>query len=326
LKFYVDGVDVTSGSPSLAITPFVSPSGRNFVGHGLTATVSYGAYQFAAFYDRALTPAEITEHAAAFIAPWNGDTSGARIERLADEIGWPAADRDIDTGESTLQSADIAGSANGHAQLVRDTEYGEFFFLGNGSVRFISRQNKWKPPYNTPIFVLSDDGADLGYAALKFNYDDQLIRNRVTVGYDGGRTYTANSTGSQDDFYIQGHSLTGLIGDVDSEAVDYAHYIAGRYDEPLLRVEGVSITPQRDPVTMWSAALSADLVYQVNVERTPQSVGTAIDLGYVIEGVRHHIEPKLWRTDLQLSPADTPGAFILDSTSQGILDQNALGW
>src|SRR5581483_10642963 len=154
------------------------------------------------------------------------------------------------------------------------------------------------------------------------NYDDQLIRNRVTIGYENGAVFTANSTSSQDDFYIQSYAKTSLIGDHDSEAVDYANYILGRYDDPLLRVEGISITPQRDPDTMWPAVLSADLVYQVNVERTPQGVGSAIDIDYTIEGISHRIEPKFWRTELQLSPADTPGAFILDSTSQGILDTN----
>lgn len=273
-----------------------------------------------------LSDERVTAHFNAGVAPWNGDTTGERIERLADAIGWPAADRDIDTGESTLQSAELGGSALDHAQLVRDTEYGEFFMLPNGNVRFVSRHARWQPPYNTPLFTLSDDGADLGYGKLRFNYDDQLIRNKVTVGYANGLTHTANSTSSQDSYLIQGYNLTGLIGDVDSEGEDYANYIVGRYDEPLLRVEGISITPQRDPATMWPAVLAADLVYTVNVERTPQAVGSAIDQNYTIEGVSHHIEPKFWRTELQLSPADTPGAFILDSTSQGILDTNTLGW
>ena len=271
--------------------------------------------------------ANVAAHLEAGTAPWNGDLTGARIERLLDFFGWPSADRDIDEGESTLQSADIAEkTALAHAQLVRDTEYGELFIAPNGNVRFIGRHNKWLPPYSDPLFTLSDDGSDLSYGRLKFNYDDQLIRNRVTVGYDNGLVFTANSTSSQDDFLIKSYSKTSLIGDVDSEAVDYANYILGRYDEPLLRVEGISITPQKNPTVMWPAVLAADLVYQVNVERTPQGVGTAIDQDYTIEGVSHHIEPKFWRTELQLSPADTPGAFILDSTSQGILDTNTLGW
>lgn len=330
IKFYIDGIDRTSGSPSLAVTAFTSPSGRNFIGRGLptgSAVVSQGAHQFAAFYDRALTPDEITAHNEALTAPWNGDTTGERIENVADEIGWPTSDRDIDTGESTLQSAEVGGqTALAHAQLVAKTEFGEFFFTPDGKVRFVGRHDKWLPPYNDPLFTLSDDGSDVSYGRLKFNFDDQLIRNRVAVGYDNGRTFTANSTSSQDDFLIQSFSQTGLIGDVDSEAVDYANYVLSRYDEPLLRVQGITITPQRNPATHFPNVLAADLVFQVNVERTPQSIGSAIDIDYTIEGVSHHIEPKFWRTDLQLSPADTPGAFILDSTSQGILDVNALGW
>lgn len=278
-------------------------------------------------YNSALSATRIAAHASARSAPWNADTTGARIGRLLDAIGWPTADRDVDTGESTLQSANFNGqSALAHAQLVRDTEYGELFIAPDGKVTFLSRHGKWKPPYNSPVATLSDDGADVGYGTLKFNYDDQLIRNRVTIGYTAGLTFTANSTGSQDEFRIQSYSKTGLIGNTDSEAVDQANYITGRYDEPLLRVQGVTITPQRNPTVSFPKVLALDLVYQVNVERTPQGVGTAIDQNHTVEGISHHIEPKFWRTNLQLSPADTPGAFILDSTSQGILDTHTLGW
>lgn len=331
MYFYLDGVQFGPGLPAVTTIG----NGQEFcvgnIAHGFVSPAAHaqglvGTVDEVALYMTALSDTRIDAHAAAVLAPWNGDTTGARIVRLADAIGWSAADRNIDTGESTLQSANLNATALAHAQLVRNTEFGEFFFLPNGSVRFISRHNKWLPPYNDPLFVLSDDNADLGYGRLKFNYDDQLIRNRVTVSYENGVSFTANSTSSQEDFLIQGYSQTGLIGDVDSEAVDYANYVLGRYDEPLLRVQGVSITPQADPDTMFPAVLSADLVYQVNVERTPQDVGTAIDIDYTIEGVAHHIEPKFWRTELQLSPADTPGAFILDSTSQGILDTNTLGF
>jgi hypothetical protein len=332
LTIYVNGEDDTA----IADTTFPSlPADQTWTGSvllgagelsGVTVPGPQAVVDEVAVYNYPFTADDVTSHYEAIIAPWNGDTTGQRIGRLLDAIGWPATDRDVDTGDSTLQSAELGTSALEHAQLVRDTEFGELFMLPDGRVRFVGRQNKWKPPYNDPVATFSDDGSDLGYGRLKFNYDDQLIRNRVTIGYDNGITYTANSTGSQDDFFIKSYDKTGLIGDVDSEAVDYANYVVGRYDEPLLRVQGISVTPQRDPDVMWPEVLGLDLVYQVNVERTPQGVGSVIDLDYTIEGVAHHIEPRFWRTELQLSPADTPGAFILDSTSQGILDTNTLGW
>lgn len=330
MQIYIDGTDRTSGSPTYTGSTIERPSQFGIGGAG-DLPLSFVGFDgvmddFVIYNGTALSPTRITAHSEAVFAPWNGDTTGERLNRIFDISKWPTAERDIDTGDSTLQSAALGTTVIGHAQLVRDTEYGELFVLPNGSIRFIGRQNRWKPPYNDPIFTLSDDGSDLGYGRLKFNYDKQLIRNNVTIGYENGLTHVVNSTGSQDDFLVKSYSLTGLIGDVDLQGIDYANYIVGRYDEPLLRVEGISITPQKDPATMWPAVLAADLVYQVNVERTPQGVGSAIDIDYTIEGVSHHITPKFWRTELQLSPADTPGALILDSTSQGILDTHTLGW
>lgn len=317
-SLYINGVlEATGAADGTTAGDFIIA--RSAPTHSITT-------QEIAVYHTALSAERIAAHYDATIAPWNGDTTGERIERFLDAIGWPAADRDVDAGESTLQTATFGSSPLADAQVAADTEYGELFILPNGSVRFIGRHNKWLPPYNDPQVTLSDDGSDIGYGRLRFNYDDQLIRNRVTIGYENGTSYTANSTSSQDDFLIKSYGLSGLPGDVDTEGVDYAHYVLGRYDQPLLRVEGISITPQKDPDVMWPAVLAADLVYQVNVERTPQGVGTAIDQDYTIEGVSHHIEPKFWRTNLQLSPADTPGAWIWDSTSQGIWDTNVWGF
>lgn len=328
MRIYVDGTEYTSGSTTYAGTTI--PRDAYF---DIGGSASFGGPEgvmddFVIYNGQALSAARITAHSEARVAPWNGDTTGERIGRLLDAIGWPANERDIDTGDSTLQSAEITGqSALDHAQLVRNTEYGELFMAANGNVRFISRSGKWKPPYNEPTFTLSDDGSDLGYGKLKFNYDDQLIRNKVTVGYDNGLTFVVNSTSSQDSYLVKSYTLTGLIGDQDeTEGRDYASYVLARYDDALLRVEGISVTPQRNPTTYFPEVLAADLVYQVNVERTPQAVGSAIDTDYTIEGISHHIEPKFWRTDLQLSPADLPGAFILDSTSQGVLDTHVLGF
>ena len=333
LRLWVDGTRTDDG---VNLSGFSSVHVPITVGYYPSPSLSDGEGNWigpvsnAAFYigdaAEAVDDDWVTRHLEAGTAPWNGDTTGERIERMLDLLGIAEADRNVDTGDSTLQSAELSGSVLGHMNLVRDTEYGELFVTPDGKFRFVSRSSRWRPPYSDPLFTLSDDGSDLGYGRLKFNYDDQLIRNEATIGYSNGFTYTANSTSSQDDFLVKSYSLTGLIGDVDSEAVDYANYIVARYDEPLLRVEGISITPQKAPATMWPSVLAADLVYQVNVERTPQGIGTAIDQDYTIEGVSHHIEPKFWRTELQLSPADTPGAFILDSTSQGILDTNTLGW
>jgi hypothetical protein len=298
-----------------------------YVGHGPNNQVGNsfgGTIDEVAIYDYALTDVRIAAHADAFSAPWDGDTSGERIERLLDLIGWPDADRDVDTGDSTLDSANLNMSALAHAQLVTDSEYGELWITPDGLVKFLSRTNKLT--LGTPEATFSDDGADTGYTQLGADYSDQQIRNRVTIARAAGLSFTANSTGSQDQFFIQSYSKTGLVHDSDIQSRDQANYIMNVYDQPLFRFDDLTVRPQKTPATWFPVVLGLDLVDRVNVERTPQDVGTAIDSNFVIEGVRHTIRPKLWETTYYVSPADTPGAFILDSTSQGILDTNRLGF
>lgn len=331
VECWIDGVFTALGGSTATVA---LPGGTVHIALGNISAVYPGAGEFGldgelqdvVLYDYILSDSRIAAHASAASAPWAGDTTGERIGRILDLLGWPSADRDIDTGESTLQAAELNMSGLDHMQLAAETEYGEFFAGADGAARFISRHAKWKPPYNTPIGTLSDDGADVGYSALRFTYGTDLVRNRVTISNKDGLTYTANSTASQDSYQVRAFSKMNLIGDTDSDVVGYANYLVSEYDEPLLQAEGVTVLPQRDPATYFPIVLAADLVYQVNVERTPQGVGSAIDQSYTIEGISHHITPKFWRTEFRLSPADSPGVLILDSTSQGRLDTNVLGF
>lgn len=325
LHIYVDGIDVTDFSDVITLGTWTVDLLTLGVGGYSVLNTATGIIDESAIYDYALSAARVAAHADAALTAWDGDTSGERIGRLLDVIKWPDADRDVDTGDSTLDSANLNTSALAHAQLVTDSEYGELWITGDGKVRFLSRSNRWEN-YTAVEAVFSDDGADTGYTQLAADYSDQQIRNRVTIARAAGISLTANSTSSQDQFFIQSYSKTGLINDDDVESRDHANYVMNRYDQPLFRFDQLTVRPQKTPATWFPVVLGLELVDRVNVERTPQSVGTAIDDNFVVEGISHTIRPKLWETVFYVSPADTPGAFILDSTSQGILDTNVLGW
>ncbi|MEU8280400.1 hypothetical protein AB0C08_39525, partial [Microbispora bryophytorum] len=69
-----------------------------------------------------------------------GETTGARINRILNSAGWPSGDRDIATGDSTVQATDLAGDALSELQRVADSEIGELYISGSGKVVFRNRQ------------------------------------------------------------------------------------------------------------------------------------------------------------------------------------------
>lgn len=66
--------------------------------------------------------------------------SGDRVTRILNAAGWPATDRVIDGGDTTLQATTMAGTPLAELQLVQDTEQGEFYIDAQGRAVFRERR------------------------------------------------------------------------------------------------------------------------------------------------------------------------------------------
>jgi hypothetical protein len=327
MRLYIDGALVSGPNPtywSTTILGIVQISAAQKVIYNHQNLV--GVLDEIALYDTALSATRVAAHNTAGRTPWNGDLTGTRVNRILDVVAWPAAERVVDPGRSTLGTASLAGSALDQMQTIRDSEYGECFILPNGYARFQDRNAAWSDSYAAARATLSDDGADVGYSDLKTDESDQLIRNSVTVARAGGTVQTAADTSSIGEYLTHSYSKTGLLFTTDSEALDQANFLLSRYKSPLFRVTELTVMPQRNPAAWFPVILSLDLAYRVNIERTPQGIGSAIDQDEIIEGVRHEIDVKEWRASYYLSPADVPGALIVDSPVSGIVDTNLVGF
>lgn len=69
-----------------------------------------------------------------------GEATGARVTRILNSAGWPAADRVIATGDTTVQATTLEGSAWTELLLTQDTEFAEIFIDPEGRVVFRNRQ------------------------------------------------------------------------------------------------------------------------------------------------------------------------------------------
>jgi hypothetical protein len=264
-----------------------------------------GSIDEVAIYDTTLSAARIGFHNTAGRTPWRGDLTGARIGRLLDAVGWPTADRDVDTGRSTLQSSDLGGIALSALQKVEETEQGRLFVTAAGKVRFISRDNLLKAPYTTVQATFGDDGAELEYADLVYVYDDQLIFNEVVVSRDDGTAQIAKDADSQTRYLRRTRVVDGLLHQSDTVSLDLAHWVLIHYKDPMLRVERMVLEPSAgNQATHFPHVLGRELSERIRVLRRPQQVGSAVDQEVLIEGIEHRVTPDLrWQTTWSLSPA-----------------------
>lgn len=320
---WIDGLSQGTGTPS-------TPSGDHLlIGHpyipGFFAISRHfwpGSVDELAIYNTALGSPQIAAHNTAGRTPWRADSTGERVERILDAAGWPAADRDIDAGQSPLQSADLGMNALAALQQVEQTEFGALFITGAGQVRFVDRLSLLSAPYTTSQADFGDDGSELEYADLTFEYDDQLIFNDALVSRSGGTVMSAFDATSQQRYLKRSKVVDGLLHQQDSMSLDIANWIVTHYKDPILRVTGLRLEPSAgNEATHFPQVLGRELLDRVTVNRRPQNLGVAISQESIIQGITHNVTAAEWVTTWNLSPADTQVYWILGTAGFSELGQ-----
>lgn len=113
MHIYVDNVDVglttvTAGSPA---APSLGPTmvgAYAFDGGADAFAFMDGTLDEVAVYGSALSAARVAAHYTAGTEPWGSETTSARVTHLLDAVDYHA-NRNIDTGRSTMPPADLGG-------------------------------------------------------------------------------------------------------------------------------------------------------------------------------------------------------------------------
>lgn len=250
-----------------------------------------------------------------------GQLSGARIDDLLDVSDYPLSQRQIDTGDSTLQ-ADPGTSRNllEAIQLVESSEFGGFFFQKTGTATFYSRDTVSKKADATP-YNFSDAGSGIGFAEIDFAYDDQLIVNDVTVTRAGGVAQNVQNSDSINTYFIHSGQRSGILVETDEEAYNQAVMLLQARANATLRIDSMTLNlfdtnaAANDRI---NAALGMEIFSLLNITKQMPG-GSTVTRELFCQGVSHDITPRSWNTKVFTSEPLIQ-ALILDSTTQGTLD------
>lgn len=246
---------------------------------------------------------------AALDSAWAGDRSGARIGRILDLASWPAADRDLDEGQSTLQATALSGSALAALQKIEETEQGRLFMTADNVVRFVDRAGALD---GAAVAAFGEATGELPYEDLTYDYGDFEIRNEVRRGRVGGVVQVVTDAASIAEYeFTRTDEVTDLLADTDAEMLDHAHWILGRHSDPDLRIASMVVDPGADRAALFPQVLGRELGERITVSRQPQEISPAITGDLHIEGISHRIKAREWATTWSLSPADTNPYWVL---------------
>jgi hypothetical protein len=254
-----------------------------------------------------------------------GQTSGTRITKILDTIGWPNSMRDIDTGLTTLQDdPGTQRTALGALQTVATTEYGAIYMGSDGKVVFQDRTVTTASIGSTPT-VFKDDGTGIGYFDVKWVFDDTQIYNKATITRTGGSVQTVSDTASIEKYFTHSYNQSNLLMQTDAEALDYAKaFIASRKDTSI-RVDELTLDLQQDNYTAGTiAGLSLDFFSPVSIT-TSQPNNTQLSKTEQVFNISHQIRPDSWKVKFGTAEPVIDG-FIVGSALYGILGTSVLSY
>ena len=254
-----------------------------------------------------------------------GQLSGTRINKILDEIDWPATMRDVDAGLTTMQ-ADPGTNRTALQALstVALSEYGALYVDATGSFVFQDRSVTAGSIGGTPT-VFADNGTGIEYYDASWILNDVLVFNKATITRAGGTAQVALNQASIDKYFLHSYFQDNLLMQTDAVALDYAQaYVASRA-ETSIRVDAIVLdlyTPNYN--TGIIAALDLDFFDPIKVITT-QPGGSLLEKTLQIFGVKMNVSPNSWKVQFTtLEPVID--SFILNDTIYGTLDYNVLSY
>jgi hypothetical protein len=134
------------------------------------------------------------------------ELTGARLNRVFDQstVNWPALERDIEDGNSTLAAGDLTDNVlNYLSEVIETSEQGLVFMSKDGRVAF--RERLISPVGSAVMFT--DNGPGVPYEDVRISYGTDLLVNQAVVVFPGG-TAVANDLTSQVVYGITEKTLT----------------------------------------------------------------------------------------------------------------------
>jgi hypothetical protein len=326
VALYVDGSLVTSTATTNVLSQFVTlrvGGAPHYAGFGGAPWIgrspeSYiGTIGRVAIWGSALTGAQIAAHAAA-VAGYTGDTSDARITRIANAASIPLGT--LDAGLTTITPFETAPSSVAEAwRQVADAEMGLAYINGSGALDFHNRNRvaaKTSPDVTIDANFLAE--------GTRFEYDMQGVLNYLEVVAAGtGVTQVArNVTSEVTNKHGRYPDSRNYLVRTDAEALDRGNWIVSTHAEPAARVGQLAF----DVMTMTAAqqqsmlTLEADSWLRVTGLPGQTPGGTTAD--FIVQGLAEALNAGEWTLTLNAAnkPALFPTPWILDDTTYSVLD------
>lgn len=244
---------------------------------------------------------------------------GAVLDRSEVAFG---ANRDLDTGQASLQSDLVTWGSNvlNYCQLIAKSGGGRLFASREGTLTYRDRHSLAGA---TSMVSFADSSAGTRFHGVTTQTGSEALFNRCGVDREGGTLQTADDATSQAAYGVR--PLTGMAGllmDTDIQSAEMANYLVSIYKDPQTRVSSIAARMHDSRMSATRGTLSTlDIGDVIDSTWTPVGVGSADSQTLVVEGIDHDISHDGGHyMTLHTAPAFQTAVFILDDSVWGVLD------
>jgi hypothetical protein len=192
----------------------------------------------------------------------------------------------------------------------------------NGTLTFKGRASVLNPVAGA---TFNGDGTGLPFNSLQNMYGDELLYNYISTQSDAGAVQVTSSPTSIAQYQTQTYSLLSLLNSTTTEVAGLGNYLLGRYQNPILRFNGLSSQLSAMTTTQQNIVLNLDLTSICTVVKnfvvgTPTSESQTL----IVSGISHTITPGNHVISFTFESTDANSYFTLDSTIFGTLSTSNL--
>lgn len=322
--FYIDGVATGSAGAAGSLNGYF---GIGFDYNNPSFSSFVGQIGHVAIFGTALSSAEIANLANETLLRFAGDTTSARIVRLAAYANIPTGT--LDAGLTTVPATITPGQSI--ADAIRDVnaaEGGITFVDGSGNLAFHNRSRvaaKTAPDLTMNADVLQGDIAFLNDMAGVCNYFAptaagtgiaQLVRNTLSELGDGTPTNPGHGRYAQSAEYLVS---------TDQEALDRANWTVTKHANPTPRVPTLTIDLMMLDAATQASLLAVEPDAWLRFTNCPaQTPGGSTTVDVVVQGWKEDLSEQAWTLTLNVVSRSIFTALILDDPTYGALDSYPL--
>jgi len=229
--------------------------------------------------------------------------TGTVMREILQDADW--TDYDLDTGDSTLVARTFTDTNALQAlQLATNSEgiTAKVYANKNNAVTFKSRHAIYTDS-NSNTSQATFGSGNLSFEKIDIDYDDQLVKNKISINRTGGTAQTVNDATSIANYNEKSYVKSDLMIANNAESLNYAQSVLSEFKDPAVRCKSMTFSPLKH-TDMITQSLARDITDRITVNFDPPGSGTTFSKQLIIGGIQHSIRPESWQTTFQFSSSD----------------------